>query len=139
MVYSTRRFFLCLALCYFVLVFFRPFSTAIISLGEERAYLSAFCTFVRFAHVWFCLFALRRGVLEGVLLVIGNCGTPWTFLLHFFGVQESKQGPVVQSIVSVTSSLMVSYVEFVLLLFVPHPFFFRCLGTLKTLMSYLQL
>ena len=53
MVYSTRRFVLCLTLCYFVLVFFSPFSIAITSLGEERANLSAFHTFVRFALVWF--------------------------------------------------------------------------------------
>ena len=35
-----------LTLCYFVLVFFSPFSIAITSLGEERANLSAFRTFV---------------------------------------------------------------------------------------------
>ena len=35
-----------LALCYFVLVFFSPFSIAITSLGEERANFSAFHTFV---------------------------------------------------------------------------------------------
>ena len=40
-VYSTRQFVLCLTLCYFVLVFFSPFSFAITSLGEERANLSA--------------------------------------------------------------------------------------------------
>ena len=34
------------ALCHFVLVFYSPFSIAITSLGEERANLSAFCTFV---------------------------------------------------------------------------------------------
>ena len=42
MVYSTRRFVVCLILCYFVLVFFSPFSIAITSLGEERANISAF-------------------------------------------------------------------------------------------------
>ena len=52
-VYSTRRFVLCLTVCYFVLEFFSPFSIAITSLGEERANLSAFCTFVRFVLVWF--------------------------------------------------------------------------------------
>ena len=57
-VYSTRRVVFCLTLCYFVLVFFRPFSIAITSLEEERANLSTFCTFVRFALVWFCLFPL---------------------------------------------------------------------------------
>ena len=51
LVYSMRRFVLCLTLCYFVLVFFSPFSIAITSPGEERAKLSAFCTFVRFALV----------------------------------------------------------------------------------------
>ena len=36
---------------HFVLVFFSPFSIAITSLGEERANLSAFRTFVRFVLV----------------------------------------------------------------------------------------
>ena len=58
MVYSSRRFVLSLALCYFVLVFFSPLSQAITSLGEERADRSAFRTFVRFALVSFCLFLL---------------------------------------------------------------------------------
>ena len=53
---------LCLALCYFVLVFFSPFSIAITSLWEERASLGAFRTFVRFALVWFCLCPLPLGV-----------------------------------------------------------------------------
>ena len=35
MVHSTRRFVLSLALCYFVLVFFSPFSIAFTSLREE--------------------------------------------------------------------------------------------------------
>ena len=70
MVYSTRRFVLCLTLCYFGLVFLSSFSIAITLLGEERANLSAFLTFVRFALVWFCLFPLPLGVWEGLLLVI---------------------------------------------------------------------
>ena len=53
MVYSTKRLVLSLSLCYFVLVCFSPFSIAITSLGEERAYLNAFRAFVRFALVWF--------------------------------------------------------------------------------------
>ena len=40
MVYSARRFVLCLTLCHFVFVFFSLFSIAITSLGEERANLS---------------------------------------------------------------------------------------------------
>ena len=56
MVYSTRRFVLCLTLCHFVLVFVSPFSIAITSLGEEKANLSAFRTFVRFVLVRICRF-----------------------------------------------------------------------------------
>ena len=51
MVYSAGRFVVCLSVCHFVLVFFSPFSIAITSLGEKRANLSAFRTFVRFVLV----------------------------------------------------------------------------------------
>ena len=61
---------LCLTLCHFVLVFFSPFSIAITSLGEERANLSAFYTFVRFVLVWICQFPLPLGVWEGLRFVI---------------------------------------------------------------------
>ena len=46
-----RRFFVCLSVCHFVLVFFSPFSIAITPLGEERANLGAFRTVVRFVLV----------------------------------------------------------------------------------------
>ena len=46
-------FFLGRTMIYFGLVYFNPFSIAITSLREERANLSAFCTFVAFALVWF--------------------------------------------------------------------------------------
>ena len=49
---------------------FSPFSIVITSLGEERANLIAFRTFVRFALVWFCLFLLPFGVWDGLWLVI---------------------------------------------------------------------
>ena len=51
-------------------MFFSPFNIAITSLGEERANLNAFRTFVRIALVWFCLFPLSLGVWEGLRLVI---------------------------------------------------------------------
>ena len=70
MVYSTKRFVLCLILCYFVLLFFRPFRIAITSLGKERANFTALRTFIRFALVWFCLFPLPLGVWEGLQFVI---------------------------------------------------------------------
>ena len=67
--YYTRRFVLCLTLCYLVLVFFSSFtsSIAITSLGEERANLSAFRTFVDL-----CLFGF-----VGFLFLLGSgkgCG-----------------------------------------------------------------
>ena len=48
---STRLFVVCLSVCHFVLVFFSSFSIVIISLGEERANLNAFRTFVRFVLI----------------------------------------------------------------------------------------
>ena len=36
-VYSTRRFVVCLSVCHFALVFFSPFSIAITSLGEKES------------------------------------------------------------------------------------------------------
>ena len=53
-------------MCRFVLVFFSPFSIAITSLGKERANLSVFRTFVRFALIWICRFPLPLGVWEGL-------------------------------------------------------------------------
>ena len=80
MVYSTRRFVVCLTMCHLVLVFFSPFSIAITSLGEERTNLSAFRTFVRFVFVWICRFPL--GVWEGLRFVI--VALPGLFSSLFF-------------------------------------------------------
>ena len=54
----------------FLTFFFSPFSITITLLGEGRANLSTFRTFVRFALVWFCLSSLPLGVWEGMRLVI---------------------------------------------------------------------
>ena len=51
-------------------LFFIPFSIAITSLGEERANLSVFRTFVRFVLVWICRFPLTLGVWKGLRFVI---------------------------------------------------------------------
>ena len=75
------RFVVCLTLCYFILVFFSPFSIAITSLGEERANLSAFRTFDRFVLVWICRFPLPLDVWD---VAVCDCGTSWTFRLPFF-------------------------------------------------------
>ena len=82
MVYSTRRFVVCLSVCYFFLEFFSPFSIAITSLGEERATLSAFRTCVRFMLVWICRFPLPLGVWEGLRCVI--VALPGLFSYLFF-------------------------------------------------------
>ena len=83
MVYSTRRFVLSLALCYFVLVFFIPFSIAITSLEEERANLNAFRTFVRLTLVWFGLFLLPLCVWDGLRLVIVALPGLYTYLFEW--------------------------------------------------------
>ena len=69
--------------------FFSPFGVVITLLGEQRANLSAFRTFVLFVLVWFCLFPLP--------LCLGwhaacNCGTPWTFFTFFSDVLRVIQG-----------------------------------------------
>ena len=84
MVYSTRRFVLSLALRYFVLVFFSPFSIAITSLGEERANLSAFRIFVRFALIWFCMFPLPLRVWDWLQLVIIALPGLFSYLFYIY-------------------------------------------------------
>ena len=70
MFYSTRRFVVRRSVCHFVLVFFNYFRIASTSIGEERANLSAFRTFVRFVLVWICRFPLPLGVWEELRFVI---------------------------------------------------------------------
>ena len=71
-------------MCHFVLVFFSPFSIAITSLGEERANLSDFRTFVRFVRfvlVWIRRSPLPLGVWEVLRFVI--VALPGLFLPFF--------------------------------------------------------
>ena len=84
MIYSTRRFVLCLTLCHFVLVFFSPLSITITLLGKERANRGVFRTFVRYVLVWICRFPLPLGVWEGLRFVI--VALPG-FLSTFFPLQ----------------------------------------------------
>ena len=65
---------------FFFLVFFSPFSIAITSLGEERANLSAFRSFVRFVLVWICWFPLPLGVWEGLRFVIVTLSGLFSYL-----------------------------------------------------------
>ena len=85
-------------LLYFV--FFSPFSITTTSLGEERANISAFRTFVRFGLACLVLSVLSSSWCLGraaacdcgtpwtFLLPFCDCGTLWTFLLHFCLVQK---------------------------------------------------
>ena len=86
------------ALCYFVLGGgggggFSPFSIAITSLGEEKANLCAFRTFVRFVLVWFCWIPLPLGVWEGLWFVImvlpGRLSFSSFFFFFFFGIKSA--------------------------------------------------
>ena len=69
-------------LVFFYSCVFSPFSIAITSLGEERANLSAFRTFVRFVLVWFGRFPLPLGVWEELRFVI--VAFPGLFSYLFF-------------------------------------------------------
>ena len=83
----------------FVLVFFSPFSIAITSLGEERAFLSAFRTFVQFALVWFCLFPLPLGVWEGLRFVIVALPGLFSYIffsMWFYGLFNANKESVLQ-------------------------------------------
>ena len=99
MVYSTRRFVLCLTLCHFVHVFFSSFSIAITSLGEERANLSVFRTFVRFVLVWICRFSLPVCVWEGLRLVIVALPGLFSYLFFFFFYSTDRSKAVVPVLV----------------------------------------
>ena len=58
-------------------------SIAITLFEEERANLSAFRTFIRFALVWFCLFPLPLGVWEGLRFVIVALPGLFSYLFFF--------------------------------------------------------
>ena len=83
---------------FFFLCFFSPFSIAITSHGEERANLSAFCTFVRFVLVWFCLFPLPLGVWKGLRFVI--VALPLDFSLTIFASFKSVKNALYHAVES---------------------------------------
>ena len=104
-VYSTRRLFLCLTLCHFVLVFFSPFSIAITSLGEEIASLCVFRTFVWFVLVCICRFPPALGVWEGLQFVIVALPVhtgwirPWFMLeIYTYRVYHFEYGRAIRSL-----------------------------------------
>ena len=106
-VYSARRFVLCLTLCHFLLVFFSPFSIAITSLGKERANLSAF----RCVLVWICWFPLPLDVWEGLRFVIVALPGLFSYLYWPVGMFQSLY-PVINSqlgLINMNPCLITSY------------------------------
>ena len=99
----------CLALCYFAFVFFSPLSIAITSLGEKRANLKAFRTFVLGALVWFCLFPLPLGVWEGLRLVI--VALPGLFNYLFRNVSDTRHTIIIKVISIVKYSKSRNYTK----------------------------
>ena len=69
--------------CVILFLCFQSFSIAITSLGEERANLSAFRTFVRVMLVWICRFPLPLGVWEGLRFVIVALPGLFSYLFLF--------------------------------------------------------
>ena len=84
MVYSTRRFVVCISMCHFVLVFLVLLVLRLPHLGKSELIL---VLFVRLFDL--CLFGFI-----GFLFLLGSgkgwvcdCGTPWTFLLPVFDLE----------------------------------------------------
>ena len=80
-------------------MFFSPFSIAITALGEERANISAFCTFVRFVLVRICRFPLPLGVWKGLRFVIVALPRLFSYLL--FTIERSMAVGLVLVVLSV--------------------------------------
>ena len=74
----------CVVLCCFVLCFSVILAMRLPRLGEKRANLSAFRTFVQFVLVLFCRFPIPLGVWEGLRFVI--VALPGLFSYFFFYV-----------------------------------------------------
>ena len=72
--------------CVILFLFFSPFSITITSLGEEKANLNAFRTFVRFVLVWICRFPLPLGVWEGLRFVIVALPGLFSYLFFIYAV-----------------------------------------------------
>ena len=81
MVYSTRRFVLNRALCYFVLVFFSPFSIAITSLGKRELII---VLFIRLFDLHLLILSVSYSSWCLGRAATFNCGTSWTFSYLFF-------------------------------------------------------
>ena len=72
--------------CVILFLFFFSVLLALqlLPLGEERANLSAFRTFVRFVRVWICRFPLLLSVWEGLRFVIVALPGLFSYLFNIF-------------------------------------------------------
>ena len=80
MVYFTRVFVLSLAFCYFVLVFSVILALRLSRLGNRKLIL---VLFVRLICACLVLSVSSSSTCLG-WTAASDCGTPWTFLLHFY-------------------------------------------------------
>ena len=83
MVYSTRRFVLCLTLCYFVLVFFSPFGITITLLRKRELILVLFVRLFDLPLLGFVCFLFLLVSGKGCGLRLGHS---LDFSLTFFSV-----------------------------------------------------
>ena len=84
MVYSTKRFVVCLSVCRFVLVFLVLLVLRLPRLGNRELIL---VIFVRLFGL--CLFRLSVSSSWGLgRAAVCECGTHWTFLLPFLSNEE---------------------------------------------------
>ena len=92
-VYSTKRFVLCLTLCHFVLLFFPVLlALRLPRLGKGELILVLFLRmFVRFVLVWICRFPLPLGVWEGLRLVIVALPILFSYLWCYNFAKEFRQ------------------------------------------------
>ena len=84
MVYSTRRFVVCLAVCYFVLVFSVLLVLRLPRLGKRELILVLFVRLFGLCLFRFVGFLFLLGSWGLGRAAVCDCGTPWTFLLPFF-------------------------------------------------------
>ena len=88
MVYSTKRFVVCLSVCHFVLVFSVLLVLRLPRLGKGEliSVLSYVCS------VCACLdLSVSSSSLGLGRAAVCDCGTPWTFLLPFFFSKTESQ------------------------------------------------
>ena len=89
MVYSTRRFVVCLTLCYFVLVFSVLLELRLPRLGKRELIL---VLSDRFVLVWICRFPLPLGVWEGLRFVIVALPGLFSYLFFFYTIATGVKG-----------------------------------------------